>query len=166
MNTKSDDVELNHSRPKSRIPFYDSTMHLMEKFDKPFVILLGVQNANHGLWIIATLACQDLFKTYYGIDPGDMTKHMSLIHLPWSIKILYGLISDNIPVFGTRRKSYIVIMGLVQFLSLSILFFIHDWSVWTVSICITLASLSEAFVMVVADAILCIQQAKDPKYGS
>jgi MFS family permease len=85
-----------------------------------------------------------------------MTAHMSLIHLPWSVKILYGLISDNVPIFGTRRKSYLVIMGLVQFFSLSLIFLIHDWSVWAVTICLTMASMSEAFVMVVADAILCI----------
>jgi hypothetical protein len=72
-----------------------------------------MQNVNHGLWAIAVLACQDLFKTYMKMDPGDMTKYMSIIHLPWSIKLLYGLTSDNVPIFGTRRKSYIILMGIV-----------------------------------------------------
>ena len=88
---------------------------------------------------------------------------MSIIHFPWTIKIMYGLISDNIPLFGTRLKSYLVIMGFVQFFSLSILFLIHDWSAWTVTMCMVTANMSGAFVMVVADAILCIQQVKDPK---
>jgi hypothetical protein len=39
--------------------------------------------------------------------------HMSMIHLPWSVKIIYGLISYNVPILGTRRKSYIVLMGLL-----------------------------------------------------
>jgi len=72
-----------------------------------------MQNVNHGLWAIAVLACRDLFKTYMKMDPGDMTKYMSIIHLPWSIKLLYGLTSDNVPIFGTRRKSYIILMGIV-----------------------------------------------------
>ena len=62
---------------------------------------------------MAVLACQDLFKTYMKMDPGDMTVFMSMIHLPWSIKIVYGLISDNVPIMGTRRKSYIVLMGVL-----------------------------------------------------
>ena len=40
-----------------------------------------------------------------------MTMYMSIIHIPWSIKIIYGLLSDNVPLFGTRRKSYLILMG-------------------------------------------------------
>jgi hypothetical protein len=98
---------------KSWIPYYDFTKSLMNKYDGPFIVLLGIQNVNHGLWTVAVLACQDLFKTYMKMDPGDMTVFMSMIHLPWSIKIVYGLISDNVPIMGTRRKSYIVLMGVL-----------------------------------------------------
>ena len=59
------------------------------------------------------LAVQDLFKQYLKLDPGLMTGYTTLIGLPWSIKIIYGLISDNVPIAGTRRKSYIIIMGVV-----------------------------------------------------
>jgi len=90
------------------------------------------------------------------MDPGDMTMYMSMIHIPWSIKIIYGLISDNIPIAGTRRKSYIILMGLLQFTSLMAIFFVNDASAITVSILLTLACMSEAFVNVVADAIMCI----------
>jgi MFS family permease len=138
----------------------------MEKFDGPFVILLGVQNINHGLWSVAVLSCQDLFKTYLKMDPGDMTMYMSMIHIPWSVKIIYGLISDNVPIAGTRRKSYIIIMGLLQFVSLMAIYFVNSSSAVTVSILLTMACLSEAFVNVVTDAIMCIQQVKDPEYGS
>jgi len=44
-------------KPKSWIPYLDSTRALMDKFDAPFVVLLGVQNINHGLWSVAVLAC-------------------------------------------------------------------------------------------------------------
>lgn len=42
---------------KSRIPYFDFVKNLCTRFDKPFVILLGVQNINHGLWAIAVMAC-------------------------------------------------------------------------------------------------------------
>jgi len=100
------------------------------------------------------------------MDPGDMTMYMSMIHIPWSVKIIYGLISDNVPIAGTRRKSYIIIMGLLQFVSLMAIYFVNSSSAVTVSILLTMACLSEAFVNVVTDAIMCIQQVKDPEYGS
>lgn len=92
--------------------------------------------------------------------------YMSMIHIPWSIKIVYGLISDNVPIAGTRRKSYIVLMGFVQFLALVTIYILHETSALSVAICLTLAALSEAFVNVVADAIMCIQARKDPEHGS
>lgn len=140
----------------SWIPYYDWTQMLMAKYDRPFIILLGVQNINHGLWTVAVLACQDLFKAYLKLDPGEMTMYMSLIHLPWSIKIVYGLISDNVPIAGTRRKSYIIIMGMLQFFALISIYFLNETSAISVAILLTLAALSEAFVNVVADAIMCI----------
>jgi uncharacterized membrane protein YjjB (DUF3815 family) len=33
--------------------------------------------------------------------------------LPWLIKPIYGFISDGLPLFGYRRRSYLVLCGLV-----------------------------------------------------
>lgn len=33
--------------------------------------------------------------------------------LPWTIKPLYGFLSDGLPLFGYRRKSYLVGAGAV-----------------------------------------------------
>lgn len=85
-----------------------------------------------------------------------MTLYMSIIHIPWSIKILYGLISDNVPIAGTRRKSYIILMGLLQFFALISIYFLHETSALLVAIFLTTAALSEAFVNVVTDAIMCV----------
>ena len=149
-------TESDESIPKSKsyIPYYDFTQNLLNKYDKPFVMLLGIQNLNHGLWTVAILATQDLFKSYLNMDPGDMTLFMSIIHLPWSIKILYGLISDNVPIAGTRRKSYIVLMGLLQFVCLIGMFIVNEKM--TVVVLLTITAMAEAFVNVVADAIMCV----------
>lgn len=79
-----------------------------------------------------------------------------MIHIPWSIKIVYGLMSDNLPIMGTRRKSYIVLMGVIQFLALISIYFFHASSAISVAVFLTIAAFSEAFVNVVADAIMCV----------
>lgn len=37
---------------------------------------------------------------------------VGLAGLPWVIKPLYGFISDSIPLFGYRRRSYLMLCGL------------------------------------------------------
>ena len=81
---------------------------------------------------------------------------MSLISLPWSLKILYGLISDNVPVCGTRRKSWLIIMGVVEFTSLIILFITLPEDPLIVTLLLMVASMAIAFINVVSNAIMVI----------
>lgn len=37
---------------------------------------------------------------------------VGLAGLPWVVKPLYGFISDSIPLFGYRRRSYLMLCGL------------------------------------------------------
>ena len=41
--------------------------------------------------------------------------------LPWSIKIIYGFLSDNVPIFGSRRRSYLYIGALMQIISMTVM---------------------------------------------
>lgn len=45
----------------------------------------------------------------WDLDAGEIGRFSALIMLPWSIKPLYGLISDFLPLAGYRRKSYLVL---------------------------------------------------------
>lgn len=60
-----------------------------------------------------SLATADYYKTKLGLEPGYIATLGSFTGLPWSIKLLYGMISDNVPLFGTKRKSYVILMGLL-----------------------------------------------------
>ena len=91
---------------------------MYQRFDKPFVTFFILQNINHGLWIIAVLAVKDYYKEYLGLDPGEMAIYISIIHIPWSFKIVYGLGSDNVLLNVTMRMSCLSIMGVIQFLTL------------------------------------------------
>lgn len=91
-----------------------------------------------------------------GLDPGEMQIYISIIHIPWSFKILYGLISDNVPICGTRRKSWLIIMGVLQFITILSLALTEPKDPLAVALILATASLSEAFVNVVSDAIMVI----------
>ena len=103
-------------------------------------------------WVI--LACQDYFKVYLKLDPGQMTGLMSIVMFPWSVKILYGLISDNVPILGTKRKSYIVMMGFLQFCALSSIYIFEIQHIYVIASLLACASMSLAFTNVVIDAVM------------
>ena len=44
---------------------------LYETFDPRFVSMLGIQYFNQGFAVLASLASADLFKTVYGLEPGE-----------------------------------------------------------------------------------------------
>ena len=83
--------------------------------------MLGMQYFNQGTKVLVYLASQDLFKAYYHMEPGRVQTIQAFTFIPWSIKIFYGLVSDNVPIMGSRRKSYLLIMACLQFASMLIL---------------------------------------------
>lgn len=92
--------------------------------------------------------------------------YTSLITLPWSFKILYGLITDNVKLCGLKRKPYLIIFALIQTIGMFTLFFMDYDSALAVALILMLVSLSNAFSNVVVDAILVVQARRDPEMGS
>jgi MFS family permease len=52
-------------------------------------------------------------KEVLGFGPKAVTEYLAILTIPWMIKPLYGLISDFIPLFGYRRKSYLLLLNLL-----------------------------------------------------
>src|ERR1700740_2039023 len=68
-----------------------------------------------GLGQIGGLISQPLnnyLKASQGWTPLQITGFITLFTLPWIIKPVYGLVSDFVPLFGYRRKSYLVIVNI------------------------------------------------------
>ena len=52
-------------------------------------------------------------KQTYGWTPVQVTAYLTVLNLPWIIKPVYGVVSDFLPLFGYRRKSYLVLANLM-----------------------------------------------------
>jgi folate/biopterin transporter len=59
------------------------------------------------------LGLRYLLMTTYGIPISKVAVVLSTMSLPWTVKPLYGIISDNFPIFGQRRKPYIIACNLL-----------------------------------------------------
>ena len=104
-------------RPKKKGWFMK---RLLNRYDNSFLFALGMQYFNTGLRQIIMLADNNFWDTVYGLPPGTATMYSSWINLPWSPKLLYGIVTDSIPIFGSTKRSYVVLMGIIQFITLMI----------------------------------------------
>ena len=48
-------------------------------------------------------------RRYLKVSSGEISRYLFLIGLPWSFKLPFGLTSDFVPLFGSRRKSYLLL---------------------------------------------------------
>ena len=47
-----------------------------------------------------------------GWTPVQVTAYLAVLNFPWVIKPVFGLVSDFVPLFGYRRKSYLIIASI------------------------------------------------------
>ena len=91
---------------------------------------------------------------------------MATITLPWSFKLIYGMISDNIRICGGRRRPYLCIFSLLFFVMLMLVFLLQPNDPVVVTFLLMMAAWSLAFIMVVSEAIMVQESRKDPRFGS
>ena len=48
-------------------------------------------------------------KQVFGWTPVQVTAWLTILNLPWIIKPVYGIVSDFVPLFGYRRKAYLIL---------------------------------------------------------
>lgn len=47
------------------------------------------------------------------MEPAKASEWQTFMSLPWTPKILYGIITDVLPIFGSGKRAYVVLMGCV-----------------------------------------------------
>src|SRR4249920_3710383 len=52
------------------------------------------------------------FKEVHSWTPVQVTAALTAFNFPWIIKPVFGLVSDFVPLFGYRRKSYLIVSSL------------------------------------------------------
>jgi len=67
--------------------------------------------------VLAWIPLQNLLKNSLHADETASAAFLFWISMPWNFKPLVGLFEDAVPAFGSRRKSYLMIGGLLATLS-------------------------------------------------
>lgn len=104
------------------------------------------------VWTAVSYQLKDRLK----LSPSASQFVFSIAFFPWSIKPIYGILSDCIPIKGKKRTPYLVIatvMSLVPWLILGVDETSRS-SMWHLIILLTVQNLGSAMADVVVDAMI------------
>lgn len=111
---------------------------------------------------LSKLATNYYFKDDLHLQPATVSVVSGIILIPWVVKPLYGFISDTYPIFNRRRMPYFFIFGFTGFFSWISLAYLAT-TLFEVVVCLFTASLSLAFVNVLAEALIVEKGAQNKK---
>jgi MFS family permease len=87
-----------------------------------FATLYFVQSVGDPTSGLVAQPVRSLLKTW-GESPAELAALMALLAVPWTIKPIFGLLSDFVPLFGSRRRNYLLLANALAAASLLVLAF-------------------------------------------
>ena len=112
-----------------------------------------------GILGLARLAVSFFLKDELALSPAQVSALMGIAALPWVIKPVFGFISDGLPIFGYRRRPYLILSGLLGAISwMSLATVVH--TAWAATVAIALSSLSVAVSDVIVDSLV-VERARE-----
>lgn len=130
----------------------------------PDTVAIAMVYFVQGILSLPLLAVNFFLKDDLHLDPAEATLLSRFSDLPWLIKPIYGFMSDGLPLFGYRRRSYLVLCGLVGALSWGTLATVVN-NKYAAIATIFLSSLSVAFSDVVVDSMV-VERARGESQGT
>ena len=106
-----------------------------------------------GILGLARLAVSFFLKDEIGLNPAEVAALTGIASIPWVIKPVFGFISDGIPLFGFRRRPYLILSGILGSLSWLALATLVD-SRTTATIAIFMTSFAVAISDVIVDSLV------------
>jgi MFS family permease len=92
----------------------------------------------------------------WGLDTAEIAAFAAIMAFPWTIKPLYGVLTDFVPLLGYRRKSWLILATLLTILGLLAVWALDlPRGATTLLLCLLLLpTIGVAFTDVVADALM------------
>src|SRR4028119_53312 len=106
-----------------------------------------------GILGLARLAVSFFLKDDLGLSPVQVSAMMGIAALPWMVKPLFGFISDGLPLFGYRRRPYLILSGLLGTAAWVMMATVVH-TAWAATLAIALRPLSIAVSDVIVDSLV------------
>lgn len=106
-----------------------------------------------GILGLARLAVSFFLKDDLGLTPAEVAALTGIAAAPWTIKPLFGFMSDGFPILGYRRRPYLILSGLLGAVSWLAMATVVQ-TAWAAILAITLSSLAVAVSDVITDSLV------------
>ena len=116
-------------------------------------ILFGVVYFAQGMWTLPVQTMTIVLKER-GLSASGVADFLLLGTIPWVIKPIYGLLSDFVPLFGRRRKSYFLLTSGLASVAGFALALAAEHSYWRLAWLYTAMGFGLAFTDVLTDAVM------------
>ena len=129
-----------------------------------FLGLLCICKFINGFDLFMDISIRQLFKGQ--LDPSELSMFQVMIMIPETFRILYGFVSDNYAIFGSKRKNHIILGSIIQILTQITLILVGSFSdfsgnqKYVVPGCFVLAQVFISYNDCVMDALI-VQVSKD-----
>ncbi len=106
-----------------------------------------------GILGLSRLAVSFFLKDELGLSPAEVAALTGIASLPWTVKPLFGFLSDGLPLFGYRRRPYLLLSGVLGAAAWIALATGVNSAAWATAM-ILLSSVSVAIADVIADSLV------------
>ena len=106
-----------------------------------------------GMWGLPVQPITFVLKEGFGYSATQVATLFSLTTIPWLIKPAYGLLSDFAPLFGRRRKSYLMLNCALAAAGL-VLSLLPEYTPLRIALLFMVMGLGLAFTDVMTDALM------------
>src|SRR6266571_5582401 len=120
---------------------------------KRLAVLFAIVYFAQGMWYLPVQVVTVVLKDR-GLSAGQVADFFAITIIPWLIKPAYGLLSDFLPLFGYRRKSYLLLTSAAAGLAGLALGLTGEHSYWRMAYLFTLMAVGLAFTDVLVDALM------------
>lgn len=110
--------------------------------------------STNGLASLPGLTISFLLKDVLHMTASQAAYFGAITLIGWMVKPLWGIISDAFPLFGYRRKSYLIVTTIASAAIWFTLGQIKQYDITTLIILFTLSSAAYAFMDVLCDALM------------
>ena len=116
-------------------------------------LLFAIVYFAQGMWSLPNQTLIIVLKER-GLSAGQVAAFFTWSTIPWLIKPVYGLVSDFVPLFGKRRKSYLLLTSALAAAGGLALGLAAPHTYWWLAGLFTVMALGLAFTDVLVDALM------------
>lgn len=116
-----------------------------------------------GILGLSRLAVSFFLKDDLALSPAEVAALTGIAAIPWVIKPVFGFLSDGLPIFGYRRRPYLIISGILGTLAWLAFATVVE-NAWTATVALLIASLSVAISDVIVDSLV-VERARTESLG-